>query len=450
LEPGAVVADGPVVWLVDRLQPVAVAVDPGTGVEVARVGWPQLPAPPVPGWHSGWLVRPAAPAGNRSTRHRSAGIGSAGGLWVQSSAGGPVARVAPDGRVAVHEVGPLRLRTVSAHGAWCFPDPPVPDLTRAPTAPAPSPPEAVPAVLLTAGTPRRLQVAADVHGARTVAGHLHLRVPTGRWTRRDIGAGVGKVRAVAEWWRLPTAAPVPDVLAADGQRTAAAPPGSDVTDTAHRPPLMWVTRGYGPVPRWAAGGRAWIVGWPRKRTGDPRRVVAVDTSIVGGRREVEVGVGTAVTASTVADRLWIAVEQPRNGWTYTRPEPVAVRRLDPASGHVDTVMPAGAFDLSDRCWPLPPVPFGIEGYARAWRDRIAAGAGQPNLLAELRGNWPDTEVVLTFDHPELTGVRLRRSVPLFDELGRRAPPEYADVHLSEDLATQPLPPPLPGQQVIDI
>jgi hypothetical protein len=66
--------------------------------------------------------------------------------------------------------------------------------------------------------------------------------------------------------------------------------------------------------------------------------------------------------------------------------------------------------------------------------------------------WPDTELVLTSDHPELPGVRLRRSVPLFDELGRRAPPEYADVHLHlwEHLATQPLPRPLPGQHVIEI
>jgi hypothetical protein len=444
LEPGAVVADGPLVWLVDRLQPVAVAVAAASGAEMARVGWPQLPAARVPEWHSGWLVRPATPAADSAT------LDPASGLWVQSSAGGPVARVARDGAMTVHDAGPLRLRTASAHGAWCLPDPPVPDLADAPTAPPPSRPKPVPAVLLTTGAPRQVQAAADVHGARTVAGDLYLRVATGWWTRRDIGAGWGKVRAVAEWWRLPAAAPVPDVLAADGRRTAAAPPFSDVTDTAHRPPLMWVSSDDGPVPRWAAGGRAWVVGWPRERTGDPRRVVAVDTSSTGGRRQVDVGVGTAVTAATVADRLWIAVERPRNGWTYTRPEPVAVRRLDPTSGHVDTVMPAGAVDISDGCWPLPPVPFGVEGYARAWRDRIAAGAGQPGTLAELRSDWPDTEVVLTFDHPRLPGVRLRRSVPLFDELGRRVPPEYADVHLWEDLATQPLPRPLPGQDVIDI
>ncbi len=189
-------ADGPVVWLVDRLQPVAVAVAAGTGAEVARVSWPQLPAPPVPVWHSGWLVRPAAPASRHTNRDHAAGTGLAGGLWVQSSAGGPVARVFPDGRVAVHEVGPLWLRTVSAHGAWCLPDPPVPDLTDAPTAPPPSRPEPVPAVLLTTGASRQVQAAADVHGARTVAGDLYLRVATGWWTRRDIGAGWAKVRAV--------------------------------------------------------------------------------------------------------------------------------------------------------------------------------------------------------------------------------------------------------------
>jgi hypothetical protein len=60
--------------------------------------------------------------------------------------------------------------------------------------------------------------------------------------------------------------------------------------------------------------------------------------------------------------------------------------------------------------------------------------------ADVVGAWPETTLEITFDWAPLPGLRLRRRLPLFDELGRHTPPEYSDVHLMEDLATGTVPP----------
>jgi hypothetical protein len=76
------------------------------------------------------------------------------------------------------------------------------------------------------------------------------------------------------------------------------------------------------------------------------------------------------------------------------------------------------------------------------------GVPQGIPYRELVGAWPDTAVVVTFDHPEHDGVRLRRRVPLSDQFGRRSPPEYADVYLGECLATVRLPQLSVGRRVL--
>lgn len=55
------------------------------------------------------------------------------------------------------------------------------------------------------------------------------------------------------------------------------------------------------------------------------------------------------------------------------------------------------------------------------------------------GSWPDTELHVTFDYAPRPGRRLRRTVPLFDELGRQVAPEYATIHLMEALDTKDIP-----------
>ncbi|MFI1990565.1 hypothetical protein [Actinoplanes sp. NPDC020271] len=47
---------------------------------------------------------------------------------------------------------------------------------------------------------------------------------------------------------------------------------------------------------------------------------------------------------------------------------------------------------------------------------------------------------LGMDRPDHPGIRLRRGVRLFDEAGRPDPPEFADIHLVEDIDTGRLPP----------
>lgn len=51
------------------------------------------------------------------------------------------------------------------------------------------------------------------------------------------------------------------------------------------------------------------------------------------------------------------------------------------------------------------------------------------------GSWPDTTLQITFAWTRRPGVRLRRVIPLYDELGRPEEPRYANVHLMEDLDT---------------
>ena len=52
---------------------------------------------------------------------------------------------------------------------------------------------------------------------------------------------------------------------------------------------------------------------------------------------------------------------------------------------------------------------------------------------ELRGAFPDREVVATFQAPDRPGIRFARRWRLYDELGNPCDNEYADVYLQEDI-----------------
>lgn len=69
---------------------------------------------------------------------------------------------------------------------------------------------------------------------------------------------------------------------------------------------------------------------------------------------------------------------------------------------------------------------------------LAWGLSEPRV--EVRGEWPDTRVEVSFRHPLFPAGRLRRTLRAFDAAGRFSPPLYASVHLMEDLATDRLPP----------
>ncbi len=113
--------------------------------------------------------------------------------------------------------------------------------------------------------------------------------------------------------------------------------------------------------------------------------------------------------------------------------PGELRRLDPGS----VAIAGSAIDITGQCWPLPPEPVDAASYARSQRDRLGDVDG---WTAGLTGSWPDTRLVIAFDHVDYPGIRLWRGVRLFDEIGRITPPDLAEVHLREDIETGNLPP----------
>jgi hypothetical protein len=113
--------------------------------------------------------------------------------------------------------------------------------------------------------------------------------------------------------------------------------------------------------------------------------------------------------------------------------PVALVRLDVPAGAVETVLGPDVVDISSWCWPLVPEPVDPWAYVEHWCDKLQLQAPRWTVTAE--GRWPDTDLVVVLGHRSLPGVRLRRRFPLYDELGRQAPPEYVVIHIEEELAT---------------
>lgn len=233
------------------------------------------------------------------------------------------------------------------------------------------------------------------------------------------------------------------------------PTATDVPSLIHphpRPRPMWVDGTPSAVdwlrgPDTVAAGRRWRVGWSRADHAFPRPLYAVGEWPDGDRVRALIGHGTAVTALTHRDAVWVAVEHPRLLGTYTHPVPIALVRLDTASGRLDTVLPADAVDVGDLCWPLVPEPAHPQAFAQQWRGTLQSEAPQWSVTVVSR--WPDSELVVVLPHPDAPGVRLRRRFPVFDELGRQDPPQYAVTHIEEELATAGPPDVPPGVTLLD-
>ncbi|WP_298254401.1 hypothetical protein [uncultured Arthrobacter sp.] len=110
-------------------------------------------------------------------------------------------------------------------------------------------------------------------------------------------------------------------------------------------------------------------------------------------------------------------------------------------------------------WPLAPV---TEEARNSSITRIRArfeGLGDPYLLwtsddhvvrrspSDYRavevtesGEWPGTEIIVSFEHCRVHDLRLRRRYRVFDDAGRPRTWAYATVHLEEDIATGAVPP----------
>jgi hypothetical protein len=73
-------------------------------------------------------------------------------------------------------------------------------------------------------------------------------------------------------------------------------------------------------------------------------------------------------------------------------------------------------------------------------DRLPLAEGMHGSRVSVVGAWPDTRVEIAFRHPHLPDGLLRRTIAVFDAAGRIAAPEYAPIHLMEDVETGHLPP----------
>jgi len=76
---------------------------------------------------------------------------------------------------------------------------------------------------------------------------------------------------------------------------------------------------------------------------------------------------------------------------------------------------------------------GVDGPRRfrsAYRD----------VRVDVQGDWPATEVVVSFEHTAVPFLRLRRRYRVFDDTGRSVDHGYVTVYLEEDVATGHVPP----------
>lgn len=426
-------------WVVDDVQPIAVVLDARSGDVVTTVGWRQVPPPATEDDDEGWLVHPAD--------H---------GLWVQRACG-PLLLVGEDGSVRGWRSGRQRLGVVTAHGAWCLPDPPVQDLATTQDAPAQGG-GGWHRLLLAhpSRTTVELLVDAPVHSARSVDGDLLLEVGTGGGRRRNLGTpDCWELVAETAWLRLPAGEPPPPQLTlAEHAVGPPADPGSDTGDGGRGLGRRWIPRAAEAahrrapqVPADGPGELDWWVGWVGNGADRRAQAVGRDPGTSADRWRIDLGDGTVCALTTAQGWLWLAAEQRR---PYARPSPVTLLRVRRDTGATETVLAPDAVDVGDLCWPLPARPVDAEDRAASWQGRFAdldhywtrpdgtttpVAAGFSNGRAELVGDWPDTCLHVTFDHASRPGQRLRRVVPLFDELGRPTFVDYVPIHLMEALDT---------------
>lgn len=350
LRPGLLVPIGERLWVIDEVQPVAVVLDVDIATPVATVGWPEVPPAAEESWRGSWQVRPAAD-----------------GLWVQLP-GGPLALVTEGGLRSGHFTGGLTLGAVSAHGAWCLPDPPLQDIAASEDAP-PFGRDGLHQLRVAhpGRTTATVLVDAPVHAARFRDGDLYLRVETGRWSRRNLGLPTTwSLEPETAWLRLPAGEPLPNQLSL-ATHASDAPPGGHWAerDGGRRSASPWLElpgAGEPPLdPGVTAGAVDWFAGWDRAARGLAvvvAREAGTDAELF--RRDVGPGIVRAMTAT--ADALWLALEQPRHFATYRDPEPTTLVRVRGDGGAAETVLPLDTVDVTGRCWPLPPEPVDVGDY----------------------------------------------------------------------------------------
>lgn len=438
LRPGGLLVLASGLWVVDVFQPVAAVLDPDTGQVRRVVSWLALP--------------PAAPQAD--TWPLSCVLGDGTSLWAQQERVGPLVRINLDGvAVAVWTEG-LGLAACGPGVAWCAPRPRDQELVQGaggqPTRPL------LPDRLLrvdAVGSCTTVRTEGPMRSVQADRDALLVAVDVDPWRLRDLGSELYEVVRDVRWLRLPWDATVPELLSV---RSHGLPPGA--TPARGRDPVGRLTsRWYDAALPLAGETVTWRTGWsaadPAGSQGRRRSVASVHDGSGAVLRQWDIGDVTVTAATAVGHRLVLsAAREPRS--PYPGRDHVELLALDPDQPQPVVLLLPDTVDISSHCWPLIPRPLDADSYSRRvlaanssvgtyWRRHDGTGLpladGLSDAHAELTGDWPDTQLEWTFTHRRYPGLRLRRQVALYDELGRVANPEHAAIHLMENLDTHAVP-----------
>jgi hypothetical protein len=445
-------------WVLDVLQPVAAVLDPATGEAVRQVSWRELPPAPAGEQWPGPVV-----------------LADGASLWTQQAAAGPLVRVGLHGVATATWTDGLLLAACGPAVAWCAPEPPAQELVAGPD----------PHPVRTLGEDRLLRVAADgtctavrtEHPVRSVQPGdrgLLVQVEVDGWTLEHLGAELYEVLRPTRWLLLPWDAPTPDVLTMAEHGLPTDFRAGDRGDRGGHGPFSWYPDPPSPwdlaPDRPAAGldpdeqgllllGLTWRFGWLQPRSGPRREAIATAHTLDGQPAgHWQLGSGTVRAVTALGDRVAIALSRD-TGAPVSSPRCAEVLALRPGREEPETLLTGDGVDVTDGCWPVSSRPLDLDSYLAQvlarnstletyWHaDPDDGEAGEVRPLAEglsdvrtaLVDEWPRTQLEWTFSFARYPGLTLRRRIPLFDELGRADPPQFATIHLVEDLDTMNLP-----------
>ncbi|WP_328291590.1 hypothetical protein OG218_02320 [Kineococcus sp. NBC_00420] len=455
------------VWVLDEFQPVAAVLDPDTGALRRLVSWAQLP-PPSPG--EDVVV-----------------CADGDGLWIQHARLGPLVRVDLDGISTTAWTDGLVLSAAGAGSAWCTSPLPRAEMVHGAEAeaePAVFPSGAVVARVARVDRDGRVQKVftdAPVSAVLTSEEALWVQLDVAPWSLLNHDPQTHEVVWSSRWFPLAWSGDLPDrVDAAGGQSEQPAAAATSLGGEGR-----WYGYFYDPeadldrdseqvvVSKGEAGaGLVWRVGWEASGEDEPAQgsIAAAfeTTAITDAQGSVEalqvfqLGVEGIRAVAAVGEHLLVVTNGVPPAGESARIEDLHRREflapcvvvLRAGVEQVQVWLASNDVDISDLCWPLLPRPLDADSYAQQvlarWQrmDRFWPGRdgwhplvyGLSGSRARLVGDWPGTQVEFTFDYASRPGVRLRRSIALFDEVGAFASREHADIKLAYDLDNERLPP----------
>jgi hypothetical protein len=170
---------------------------------------------------------------------------------------------------------------------------------------------------------------------------------------------------------------------------------------------------------------------------------------------IDLGLGLGGSARTVGDELWLTVGRRRFLSFAPRDRGVDVLAVSP-NGTVRTIYRADSIAITSSAPPLRrPTNEQIDDHAQRVRNMFASlndfwetsdgtkrplSRGLTDPSVTVVGEWPETRVVVALRHRSRPGLLLRRTLPLFDDVGQPVDYQDADMYFMEDLDTNHLTP----------